>query len=108
MGIFAASTVQNTAPGSGGTTKIFDANSSLYAAGATLTDVTIVNAGTVTVFLGSSTVTAAHGLRLDPGVQVTLNGYRHVKGDTNGDIYAITSSGTGAVEAGLATVDPVA
>jgi hypothetical protein len=107
MGIYAASTVQVSSVGSGATVKIFDTTSSKYATGATLRDVTIVNIGTVSVFLGSSTVTAAHGLRLDAGQQLTYLGYSHVKGDTVGDIYAITSSGTAAVETGLATVNVV-
>ena len=103
MGIFASSSVQVSSVGSGATVKIFDTTSSKYATGATLRDVTIINTGSVTIFLGSSTVTAAHGLPLPAGVQITYTGYSHVKGDTTGDIYAITSSGSATVEAGLAT-----
>lgn len=106
MGIFATGSIQTTAPTSS-RVKSFDTTSSLYTTGATLKDVTLINTGTVTVFVGSSAVTAATGLPLPPGVQLTYEGYSHVKGDTTGDIYTITSSGTGAVQAGLATVNSV-
>lgn len=103
MAIFAAGSVQvvtvaNTA------TKIFDTTSAKYATGATLTGLTIINTGSTTIFLGSSSVTAATGLRLAAGQQITYNGYSYLKSNTVGDVYAITASGTSTTEAGLATV----
>jgi len=58
---------------------------------------TIENTGTVAFFLGSSSVTAATGLKVAPGAQVTLQG-------TEEAIYAITSSVVGQAVTGLATV----
>lgn len=70
----------------------------------TLRDVTIVNTGANTVWLGGSTVTAATGLALPAGAQITYNGYTAVAGQTAGRIYGISTSGT-TVSAGLATVN---
>lgn len=102
MAIFAtnpqSATVTNSA------TKIFDSTSSNYVTGATLKDLTILNTGTTSVYLGQSTVTSSTGLLLQAGTQVTYNGYSHAKSDTTGDVYAITASGTSTTLAGLATV----
>lgn len=70
----------------------------------TLRDVTIVNTGANTVWLGGSTVTAATGLALPAGAQITYNGYVATAGQTAGRIYGISTSGT-TVEVGLATVN---
>jgi hypothetical protein len=70
----------------------------------TLRDVTIVNTGSNTVWLGGSTVTAATGLALPAGAQITYNGYVATAGSTTGRIYGISTSGT-TVEVGLATVN---
>lgn len=70
----------------------------------TLRDVTIVNTGANTVWLGGSTVTAATGLALPAGAQLTYNGYTAVAGQTAGRIYGISTGGT-TVEVGLATVN---
>lgn len=70
----------------------------------TLRDVTIINTGANTVWLGGSTVTAATGLALPAGAQITYNGYTAVAGATAGRIYGISTGGT-TVEAGLATVN---
>lgn len=103
MAIFASGSVQTTTVTTGAT-KIFDTTSSLYATGAALTNVTIVNTGTVACHVGIASVTTT-GLTLGPGQQLTIYGYSHIKGDTTGDLYAITNSGSTTVEAGLATVD---
>ncbi len=60
---------------------------------------------TVTVFLGSSSVTAATGLPLGPGQQITYNGFSTAVGSGGTALYAITSSGTAKVVAGLATIN---
>lgn len=70
----------------------------------TLRDVTIVNTGSNTVWLGGSTVTAATGLALPAGAQLTYNGYVATAGSTAGRIYGISTGGT-TVEVGLATVN---
>lgn len=101
MAIFASGGVQTTTV-TNSATKVFDTTSSLYTTGATLTDVTLVNVGTTTCFVGIAAVTTT-GLRLAPGQQLTITGYKYVKGNTLGDVYAITASGTTVIEAGLAT-----
>lgn len=106
MAIFSPNVQTTTVTNSA--TKIFDTTSSLFTTGATLADVTIENTSTSTaIFLGQSAVTAVTGLRLDPGDQITYQGYSRVKGDTVGDIYAITASGTAVAVTGLATVNTV-
>lgn len=103
MAIFSSGSVQTTTV-TNAATKIFDSTSSLYATGAALTNLTIVNVGSTTCFVGIAAVTVT-GLRLAPGQQLTIYGYSYVKGDTTGDVYAITASGTTSIQAGLATVD---
>jgi len=66
----------------------------------TSTNVTLVNSGTVTVFIGGSTVTTATGVPLAAGAQLTLQG-------TVVALYGITASGTTLVQAGLASLPSV-
>lgn len=103
MAIFASNTIKTTSVTTAAV-KIFDVTSSAFATGATLKNVTVMNTGSVTAFIGIASVTTT-GLRLAPGQQLTINGYSYVKGDTTGDLYAITASGTTTIEAGLGTVD---
>lgn len=103
MAIFSSGSVQTTTV-TNSATKIFDTTSSLYATGAYLNNVTVVNTGDTACHVGIAAVTVT-GLTLNPGEQLTIYGYSHVKGDTTGDLYAITDSGTTTVEVGLATVD---
>jgi len=109
MAIFSSATVQTTTV-TNSATKIFTPKSALYADGAYATDVTIINTGSTACHVGIAAVTTT-GLLLNPGNQVTIEGYKYAAGasdgDTAGDIYAITSSGTTTVEAGLATVTAV-
>jgi len=87
---------------------VWTANSTALAAlspAITVHDVTIINTGSVTVYLGTSSVTAATGLALPSGAQLTYNGYVATTGTTTNDIYGITSSGTTTTEAALATVN---
>lgn len=106
MAIFASGSVQTGAVADT-SSKVFDTTSALYASGATLTNVTLVNTGANAVYVGSFTgVTAITGILVSPGSQLTVHGYSHAKSDTTGDLYAICASGkTSSVEVGLATVD---
>lgn len=101
MAIFATGSIQTTSVTTAAT-KVFDTTSALYTTGATLANVTLINTGAVACHVGIAAVTTT-GLTLNPGEQLTITGYSHVKGDTTGDLYAITASGTTTVEAGLAT-----
>jgi hypothetical protein len=103
MAIFSSGSVQTTTV-TNSATKVFDTTSSLYATGATLTNLTLVNTGSTTCFVGIASVTTT-GLRLAAGQQLTIYGYSYAKSDTTGDVYAITASGTTTIQAGLATVD---
>jgi hypothetical protein len=79
-----------------------------FPAGAALSEITVVNTGTVTCFVGTSAVTAATGLVLKSGEQLTIRGAGHVAAETgtsSWNLYAITSSGSTSVIASLATVD---
>lgn len=79
---------------------------------ATLKDLTIINTGTVTVYLNSGSVAAAtaNGIPLNPGGQLTLQGYS-VSSPTGtvGQIWgqAGTVGQTGATLAGLASIPSV-
>jgi hypothetical protein len=103
MAIFSSNTVTSTSV-STGATKVFDVTSSKFATGATLSELMICNVGSVTAFIGIASVTTT-GLRLAPGQQITIDGYSYVKGNTLGDVYAITASGTTTIETGLGTVN---
>jgi hypothetical protein len=106
MAIFAnSSAVQSTAvPNSA--TLIFDADASGIPTGATIGDVTVINTGSVTMFIGSSSVSTTTGLRVPAGAQVTINNFGALQSSTTFDIYAIASSAAGTTAlAGPATVD---
>jgi hypothetical protein len=106
MAIFANSAaVQATASVTNSATLIFDTDASGIPTGVTLGDVTVVNTGSTTFFIGQSSVSATTGLRVPPGAQVTINNFGALQSSTNFDIYAITSSGTSSALAGPATVD---
>jgi hypothetical protein len=105
VAIFADSAATQTTSVGNSATEIFNTSATGIPTGVTLHDVTIVNTGSVTVYLGISAVTASTGLPLQPGAQITYNGYSFAQGASGGNIYAITSSGTAVVVAGLATVN---
>ena len=108
MALFANSSATQTAAPGTAATLIFDTDASGIPTGATLNDITIVNTGSVTCYLGGSAVAATTGgLILKPGGQCTLANQSALQSSTTGDIYAITASGTTTTLAGLATVDPV-
>lgn len=78
---------------------------------AVLKDVTILNTGTVTVYLGSGSLTAGAAstpLAIPVGGQVTVQGYSVSNpSGTTGQIWGNTTSGTGSTLAGLASVASV-
>lgn len=71
-----------------------------------LRDLSIINVGTITCFVGGSSVTTA-ALPLLAGQQVTIQGWLGTSNTTTRDVYAITSSGTAQLQAGLASVASV-
>lgn len=105
MAIF-GSNIQTTSVGNTAAA-VFNPNAAPFSTLAgPLKDVTIENtSSTVSVFLGSSSVTAATGLVLGPGQQITYEGFSTATGSGGTALYAITSSGTAVVVAGLATVN---
>lgn len=107
MAIFANSSATQTASVTNSATLVFDSDASGIPTGASLGDVTVINTGSATIFVGQSTVTASTGLRVPAGAQVTITGFGALQSSTNYDIYAITSSGTSATLAGLATTEAV-
>lgn len=69
-------------------------------AGGNITGVTVLNSGTVTLYVGGSTVTTATGVPVGPNSQLTLQGPMVA-------LYGITASGTTFVEAGLTSIPSV-
>lgn len=105
MAIFASSSaVQATASVGNTATLIFDSDATGIPTGATIGDVTVINSGSKTFFVGQSGVTATTGLRVPAGAQVTINGFGATQSSTNFDIYAITASGTSSALAGPVSV----
>lgn len=117
MALFESAIVQVATPGTI-STKIWDpSNTSAttlgalgsVASGATLKDVTVINSGTVNIYVGMGSVSAASttSLLVPVGGQMTLQGYSQV--GTTGSPGAIwanvgTVGYTGATVAGLASV----
>ena len=108
--------VQTSTVGSGATVAVFNPNAAPWVSGTIngvsypgvvgpLKDPIIENTGSVTVFLGSSTVTAATGLPLAAGQQITYNGFSTATGSGGTALYAITNSGSTTVVTGLATLN---
>lgn len=115
MAIFNGTQPSNQGPTSvtNSATQIYNTtsyNSINFPTGAALRDITVINTGTVTCFVGTSSVTATTGVPLRSGEQLTIQG-SHVQaesGNTSWNLYAITASGTTTVEASLATQVAVA
>lgn len=83
-----------------------------FATGANLGGLSVTNIGSVTCFLGTSSVTASTGTPLKPQDQMILlaSGTNHLaaeSGATSWNLYAITSSGTTTVEAALVSLPSV-
>jgi hypothetical protein len=74
----------------------------------TCRDISIINTGTATCYVGGSSVTTA-ALPLGPGQQVTVQGWTATSDKTTSDIYGITTGGgtQTTTVAGLATVASV-
>jgi hypothetical protein len=74
----------------------------------TCRDISIMNTGTATCYVGGSSVTTA-ALPLLPGQQVTVQGWAATSNTTTQDIYGITTGGgtITTTAAGLATVASV-
>jgi hypothetical protein len=83
-------------------------NTYTFPTGAALSEITLINTGAVTCFVGSSGVSATTGIPLKAGEQLTIRGVGHVvaeSGSTSWNLHAITASGTTSIEASLATVE---
>lgn len=82
-----------------------------FTAGTNLGTLTLINTGSVNCWVGTSSVTAVTGLLLKPGEQLTIQNGTHLAAEsgaaTSWNLYAITSSGTTTVEAGLASFPSV-
>lgn len=106
MAIFANSAATQTTTVTNSATQIFNTSATGIPVGAALKKLTVMNTGSVNVYLGQSGVTSSTGLLLAPGQQVTYNNsWSYVRGSATGNVYAITASGTCTVVAGLATVN---
>lgn len=104
-GIFNASAATQTTAVTNSATLLFDADATGIGTNATIGDVVIQNAGTVTMFIGGSGVTTSTGLRLPPGASWSSNGLGALQNSTNFDFYGITASGSTVAVAGPATLD---
>jgi hypothetical protein len=81
------------------------------ASGNVLKDVTIINSGSGTLYVGSGSIsaTSSNGLAIAPGAQLTIQGYSAVGGSTAGRIWGQTSAvgvSTSSIT-GLTSVDSV-
>lgn len=92
MAIFESGYAPVTTIAGGGTSSVFVAGS--VSAGSR--DVTVINQGPNTVYVGQSAVTTATGLPVAAGNQVTLQGPVIT-------VYAVAASGGATVAAGLAS-----
>lgn len=94
----------------GSATVVSSSGTAYYAfpATATLSNLTLINTGTVTAYLGAGTagtvVTTAAGLPLTPGQQLTIQGTAATGTVSTFNLWAITAVGTTNIEASLATV----
>lgn len=88
-------------------TQVFNPNATPFSTLAgPLKDVTIMNTGASTVFLGQSGVTATTGFPLGAGQQVTVNGFSTPAGSGGTAIYGICATSTSTTTvSGLATID---
>lgn len=78
-----------------------------FPTGVTLKDVTIVNTGTVNMFVGGSTVTTATGLLCPAnGGQVSIRNWNQATGGGN-VLYGVVASGSTSAEVSLAVYDLV-
>lgn len=79
-----------------------------FPTGVTLRDLTVVNTGTVTCYVGGSAVSGSTtGVILAPGNQLTIQGWTAATAGGN-VMFAITAAGSTTVECSLATLASVA
>jgi hypothetical protein len=119
VAIFATGIVQNTAVSTSSVLIWNQSNQSsttfgaygVIPVGSVLRDVTIVNEGPNTLFVGNATgVTAVTGLGIPAGGQLTIQGYNvtSTSGGTTGNIYGICAAASSATASvGLASVASV-
>lgn len=108
MAFFAnGSPTQVTASVGTAATLVFDTDASGIATGASLPDVAVTNTGTVTMFVGGSSVGTASGLRCVAGATILQQGQSALQSSTVGDVYACTATGTTTALAGLMSLDPI-
>lgn len=74
--------------------------STFATAGGNNTGVTVLNSGSVTLYVGGSTVTTATGVPVSANSQLTLQGPLVA-------LYGITASGTTSVEVGLTSLPSI-
>ena len=76
-----------------------------FPSSAVLTNLTFINTGTATAYVGSAGTPTTSSLAVPPGFQVTIQGTAVVSATTsNFNLWAVTSGGTTNFEASLATV----
>ena len=78
-----------------------------YTSGLTISNLTVQNSGTASVFIGGSAVTTATGLELPAGMSVTITGSTVTGASSKFNLWGITAAVTVPTEASLATVDAV-
>ena len=91
----------------GSATVVTTAGTAFYAfpASAILSNLTVINTGTATAYIGSAGTPTTSSLALPAGFQLTIQGTAVVSAtSSNFNLWAITSAGTTSIEAGLATV----
>lgn len=91
----------------GSATVVTSGGTAFYAfpSAAILSNLTVINTGTATAYIGSAGTPTTSSLALPPGFQLTIQGTAVVSAtSSNFNLWAITSAGTTSIEAGLATV----
>lgn len=91
----------------GSATVVTSGGTAFYAfpSSAVLSNLTVINTGTATAYIGSAGTPTTSSLALPPGFQLTIQGTAVVSAtSSNFNLWAITSAGTTSIEAGLATV----
>lgn len=113
MAIFSVgSPAYQAASGSTTAVKIWSGTASALAAlspAVTLRDFTVVNTGTVTIYVGGSSVAgAATGAPVPAGAQLTIQGWTATSNTSTNDVWAISAAGNWTTESSLATLASVA
>lgn len=91
----------------GSATVVSSAGTAFYAftSGTILHDLTVINTGTATAYIGSAGTPTTSSLALPAGFQLTIQGTAVVSAtSSNFNLWAITSAGTTSLEASLASL----